>query len=138
MTPIADPERYADAVMTDRELVAVLESNRHRSPSVVAECEETTSTTRRYEFRARIRPHTPAARRDKAAWYAEQIATTKARITRAETTAALPPLDDLAHTNWKQREAAVTKSLDRERARAHAQAELAAARSRLAWLEARA
>lgn len=138
MTPIADPKRYADAITTDRELVAVLESNRHRSPAVVAECEETTAVTRKQEFRSRISPATPPGRGDTAAWYAEQIAAAKARITRAETTAALPPLTDLAHTNWRRREAAVNRSMDRERARAHAHTELAAARSRLAWLEARA
>lgn len=138
MTPIADPERYADAVMTDRELVAVLESNRHRAPGVVAECEETTAVTRRYEFRARTRPHVPTARAGKAVWYAGQIAHAKDRLARAEATAALPPLDDLAHNNWRRRAAASNRSLDRERARAQAQTEITAARTRIAWLEARA
>ena len=73
MTPVADPVRYADALRIDRELVAVLESNRNRSPEVVRECEETTAITRRREFRTRIWPRPTVQRGDTSAWYAEQI-----------------------------------------------------------------
>lgn len=138
MTPVADPVRYADAVRTDRELVAVLDSNRHRAAHVVAECEETTAVTRRYEFRTRIWPRPLAERCDPSAWYAQQLRHTTARIARDEATLALPPLNDLAHNDWRKREAAQNRSLDRERDRQRAAADLPVARAHLAWLEARA
>lgn len=138
MSPVADPVRYANAVRVDRELVAVLESNRHRSPEVVAECVETTERTRRLEFRTRIWPPPMKRSRDSSAWYAAQIEAAKTKADRAEAILALPPITDLAHNDWRKREAASDRSLDRERDRARAQADLVAARNRLAWLEARA
>lgn len=129
---------YARAVMQDREIAEVIAVNEAH------DCLDDFDRENFRRDRARAwrditaRPAPKPAPKDTSAWYAAQIAATERRIVRAEEAIARPipgeDPDDLAHNNWRRREAATRTYLNGLRTRANAERDLSAARARLAWL----
>ena len=131
---------YARAVVQDREIAEVIAVNEAHGCLNGAD-RDAFRRDRQRAWRDAVSPAPAVTARDTSDWYVAQITATERRIVRAEEAIARPipgeEPDGLAHNNWRRREAATRAYLDGLRARANAERDLSAARTRLAWLEER-